>query len=339
MPLFQGKSKKAFSKNVETEMHAGKPQTQALAIAYNMKKRPKKKMASGGEVSASNEKRPMPEDKHDDAKMVSQNSNDKAPSQDSWTSRPDKVSLKGRTFPLKRPKMVPSDSFSTKLMDEEDDLESSASVNNGPQHQPPKADDEEGADRQGPDSIDLHMKRMADGGMINEEVSMHDAEEDEVEHPAHLEEDDDQMKPSEDEYMSGHFAKGGMIDDEMDATASNPASRLDAGYGKVIMKADGGEISPEDEQMDELHSSIASAIMAKRRKMAEGGEVDLSINADEEPNHEDQESFEALKKENYSESAGLEKLDQPSDSNLHHVMLDSDEHDMISAIRRKMKSR
>lgn len=34
MPLESGKSKAAFSHNVETEMNAGKPQKQAVAIAY-----------------------------------------------------------------------------------------------------------------------------------------------------------------------------------------------------------------------------------------------------------------------------------------------------------------
>jgi hypothetical protein len=34
VPLEKGKSKKAFSHNVETEMKAGKPQKQAVAIAY-----------------------------------------------------------------------------------------------------------------------------------------------------------------------------------------------------------------------------------------------------------------------------------------------------------------
>lgn len=37
MPLEKSGSKKAFSKNVKTEMHAGKPQKQAVAIAYNVK--------------------------------------------------------------------------------------------------------------------------------------------------------------------------------------------------------------------------------------------------------------------------------------------------------------
>lgn len=52
MPLLKSKSKKAFSKNVATEMDAGKPQDQSLAIAYSMKRQAaKKKMASGGQVS------------------------------------------------------------------------------------------------------------------------------------------------------------------------------------------------------------------------------------------------------------------------------------------------
>lgn len=49
MPMIKGKAaktKKGFSKNIETEMKAGKPQKQAVAIAYSEageKKKKKKK--------------------------------------------------------------------------------------------------------------------------------------------------------------------------------------------------------------------------------------------------------------------------------------------------------
>lgn len=43
MPLKSGKSKKAFSDNVRTEVKAGKPVRQAVAIAYSVKRRSAKK--------------------------------------------------------------------------------------------------------------------------------------------------------------------------------------------------------------------------------------------------------------------------------------------------------
>ena len=42
MPLIKSKSPKAFAKNIKTEMAAGKPQKQAVAIAYSEAKAAKK---------------------------------------------------------------------------------------------------------------------------------------------------------------------------------------------------------------------------------------------------------------------------------------------------------
>ena len=43
MPLKKSKSEKAFKSNVKTEMKAGKPQRQALAIAYSVKREAEKR--------------------------------------------------------------------------------------------------------------------------------------------------------------------------------------------------------------------------------------------------------------------------------------------------------
>lgn len=53
MPLKHGKSEKSFEHNVSTEMDAGKPQKQALAIAYAVRKKAmKQKKAMGGMIEA-----------------------------------------------------------------------------------------------------------------------------------------------------------------------------------------------------------------------------------------------------------------------------------------------
>ena len=50
MPLIKSKSEKAFKSNIKAEIAAGKPQKQAVAIAYSMKRRAKK--ASGGQIKS-----------------------------------------------------------------------------------------------------------------------------------------------------------------------------------------------------------------------------------------------------------------------------------------------
>lgn len=203
----QGRSKKAFSKNVETEMEHGKPMKQSLAIAYDVKRKNSKRkkmakggmemnetsvrpdkgygkiimindhdddkhqMAEGGEISASNERRPMPDNTYDDAKMASENRNKKALKDSQWTDRPTErqaIMNNGRkVMPIARPKMVPSNVFSTRLYDEEARLQSAASP--GPYgEQPPREDDEMGSDRQGPSVPALKMKKMADGGQVKQ---------------------------------------------------------------------------------------------------------------------------------------------------------------------------
>jgi hypothetical protein len=42
VPLAKGKGKKTISKNIATEVRAGKPQKQAVAIAYSVARKGKK---------------------------------------------------------------------------------------------------------------------------------------------------------------------------------------------------------------------------------------------------------------------------------------------------------
>lgn len=58
MPLKKSKSNNAFEHNVKAEMHAGKPQNQALAIAYAVKRKAKK-MAMGGMVNEEDTQEPV----------------------------------------------------------------------------------------------------------------------------------------------------------------------------------------------------------------------------------------------------------------------------------------
>ena len=48
MPLVKSASKEAFRKNVKTEMAAGKPQRQAVAIAYSTQRQAAAKSAPKG---------------------------------------------------------------------------------------------------------------------------------------------------------------------------------------------------------------------------------------------------------------------------------------------------
>ncbi len=484
-----GKSKKAFVKNIKTEIAHGKPQPQALAIAYSVKRKAAKK-ASGGSVksgskdmdlnkggmyaeggmsykndSAKTESRPMPDERDNDSEMVSRNSGKKAPKDDQWTDTPTErqaVANNGRMVKIiKRPKMVPTDAFSTRMYDEESNLEESASPGRYDE-QPPEHDNEEGPNRQGPrvrdmeDEHSTHRKPYAKGGEVRDTSDSHLS--DYISKNVHLSKEEHSAKakdlrsqtgsPKYQESMSkladfhekeasgkSKYARGGQIeasdeeihadgryeDDLLDLPPSEdegammareedeegqdrqgPEHREEAPHSLHSRmqrdneanedhemelnpahdkhSADDSEDQPEEEEHIDHAASVAAAIMAKRERkamqhsdsdideemhMAEGGEinehddaddihskhsidsdshssqVDLSRNADEDANEEDQTSYNALRKENYSETPGLDALDSPEDSNLHGDEEESEsenKHDnkLVSAIRRKM---
>ena len=65
MPLIQGKSEKAFTKNLKTEVNEGKPMKQSLAIAYAIKRKNAQKKAYGGEIE-SLERLPVKAEEHEE---------------------------------------------------------------------------------------------------------------------------------------------------------------------------------------------------------------------------------------------------------------------------------
>lgn len=182
----------------------------------------------------------------------------------------------------------------------------------------------------------------------------------------------------EEQHNSGRkpYAKGGHV--QFDDAMSNEDHEMELNPAHDKHSPDDSEDQPEDEADMEHEDSIAAAIMSKKERsrqysdsdedrmvmMALGGEilqdskdihshgsmdthedadqVDLSRNADEDANEEDQASFDALRKENYNESDGLRKLDQPRDSNLKGDDEESEsenKRDRVSRIMSKMNAK
>lgn len=150
---------------------------------------------------------------------------------------------------------------------------------------------------------------------------------------------DDHRLP-EDEYMADHFAYGGMAEDDneppMPGRKPND-KRLPMDEYMADHFANGGEVNGNLKEYypsaDERPQSITDAIM-RRRKMADGGMVDLEENSREKPNFYDELNEDAANKEQYDDS---QISPQPEDSNEHGDDIESDIHDMVSKIRSKLR--
>lgn len=229
MPLIKKPSKKALSENIATEMDAGKPQKQSIAIAYAVQRKNRKKMATGGKVedSAKMEKRPMP-----DASGLAQKS------------------------------IV--------------------------------------------EMIRMRRKMMADGGYVAPDSGVSSLS------------DADKAKAAEEGKKFGDSYEKSDVPDNHEADEKAKAEREAPTVAHRLGYKDAPQVT---------------------NKYAKGGEVDLSLNADESDNTMDDLNYDALRKENYSESPALTELDYDIDKSIGDDLTDEDAHDMISAIRRKMKSK
>jgi hypothetical protein len=299
MPLFQSKSKKAFKHNVKTEISAGKPQDQALAISYSIKKKPKKMAAGGNVESAKEEKRPMPDETFNDAASVAHNKGKKPLESADWTD--DTWQKFGKNMSIKqgqRPAPLPIAGHKVNdrdLFEKEQHLMALAPGPYGEKLPEPMAagGPVPGLDEEAPhtgetaeDMLRRHATELAAAGYMA-------------------------PRPSMEEYMGDKMAMGGVA----------------------------GGLAPGEE--DDMSPGYDVFETIKRKKMADGGMVDLEANSEEHENTEDDLSYDALKKEQYD----LDQLDeQPMDSNEHGDEREKDaedDHDdsIVGQIKRKAKKK
>ncbi|CAM6005205.1 unnamed protein product [Sphagnum balticum] len=258
----------------------------------------RKMMAEGGAISASDEMRPMPENEYNDKAEAGRNSGMKKPGMDSWSD----------TGPEK------DASESGSMMSNEADAnwmnEGMANADNQKRKESMRMDKHmdsaDVSDDDQPQSVaDAVMRKrtklmLSEGGDVSDGKQRQDNER-------------GINKPAFDTYHQGTSQAG-----------------RDAKYGGSYMQAVAK--GKHSKTLEEMRS------MKKPNLYADGGEVDLDQNAREHKNSEDDDSFDALKKENYSESDGLDELSNPMDSGQDgDDDLERDKHDMISAIRRKMR--
>jgi hypothetical protein len=277
-------------------MHAEK-----LAELKAMPKVPK--YAKGGVISASDEKRPMPDDLYDDAMQAHQNEARKPLKNSDWTDNPTVKQAQDnngrKVMPIARPKHVPTDAFSVRMYNKEGHLED-AMPPSSPKDQPESDYNEEGAKRQGPP---VHkMKMMAKGGKVNEDMApvtemnpeLHEAakaEHAKMKKNKHgFEGNIELAKELKKNRKYNVYAEGGEINDfepmhdaeedgvqhpaglESDNDEMRPDMHEYMSGEMAGQYADGGiaheeDMQPEDEEHMEHHDSIAAAIMAKRDRL------------------------------------------------------------------------
>jgi len=308
MPLMRSKSKKAFSDNVAAEMDAGKPQPQALAIAYNVKRKPKK-MAKGGPVSAKDEPRPMPSELDNDSAEAGRNRGNKALQHSDWddNSTVEQAQRPSRT-PLSQPKGRGSDPMSMRQRDMHDDEEDfgDSIYPETDRAQPISRDDEYGPNRQGPKVSDMaaqHNNKRAPYSSAREDQYSQDeaapsmkktqspfgryakggsVEQMEQDDEAHLMDSDYPSGPHDKQPKDGYDEshdygmESGLPDEVSPHTGESQQDMLRRHAMELASFAHGGDVMNPKLQQSHLEpeeeGSMAREIMHKR-KMAEGGKV------------------------------------------------------------------
>jgi hypothetical protein len=233
MPLEKGKSEKAFTHNIKAEMHAGKPQNQALAIAYSMKRKAKK--ASGGTVESGDETMNMaqggmcPNCGYAEGGMLTK---DGYQSENSKPHQTDPMKVEPQNEWDEEPFHVPSSSHENEMAKEEDDRDLN-------QH---------GEMEEGP---------YAQGGMLTEDGYQ-------------SEEDEEDMVGRVMKERQKCFSEGGKIANSDELTAGFEPNEFDDLHLRDGLEShytgenSGDELSDAEE--DKRRKDIVSFVMASRKK-------------------------------------------------------------------------
>lgn len=319
MPLIRSKSKKAFEENMKAEMQAGKPQNQALAIAYDMKRRAgKRKMAEGGDVKSSE----IQAVRNKEALRRISDKGGKGVHPESY-SREESHSDVGNHLKQINSKMAPKHKEKIIAQAKEEHKRVLSELKAMPK------------------------PKLAEGGMIKSKMQPRMAESSIIKPRLRSDIDQEAMRQHEEHMMRSMQPE----DHEQTSDAQEEQIEHDIQDDQAEMLARGGEVEmideqPMEEEQEEHHNSIAAAIMSRRKRMAEGGlmhegdemlkegEVDLDDNGREIPNQFYHQNEDEALEQNLDHD--IMDMDQPMDSNEHGDDIDSDKHDMISQIRSKM---
>jgi hypothetical protein len=312
MPLIQGKSKKAVGENIKTEMAAKKPQKQSIAIALSVQRKNKKKMAHGGLADAKHEMRAD----IDNAKMMKDGGILSVYEEPHATSE-NAHEFGGDEMYSKRKKMMAQGGTVEATREKRSDIDNQTMPDESYEDHPQDliANDEKHYSED--DYNDARSMKMLRGAktMSDQEIDLRR------------------------EKMSG-------IDDAKDSRSMRMSSMLDEHEADLNAKSE--DMTDIDKSRSQRSlgmmkmaqgGSIADRVMM-RKKYAEGGQVDVGPSSREEKNMEDDYSYDALKKENYSEDSAMHDLDYDSNRSVSDELSDEDEHakDLVSVIRKRMKA-
>lgn len=285
MPLTKSASKKAFSHNVSEMMHHGHPQAQSLAAAYATKRsaaaKHRKRMADGGAADAQTLGEAIGYPGSKKSKMMARGGyvRIEAPKPEGGMKMHDSEDTEyGKGMPgMRTPEPMEDDEMHQQKLPGEMNRMPNGSVKMAPyQHEADEYTD-----------TTSEMGHFARGGYVPEEIegAMHEHDMEDSEYgrgqpgstmtpmQSHLEEEN--MRSDADGIRPGGSIRMASYQDEADEYADSSSEMDHFADGGLAHRMAGNA------KLQQAYKSIHEKVMAKH-KMADGGDVDIELNAMEE---------------------------------------------------------